>query len=443
MEYFLISCLPLLPLLGAFLLVRPGSLFSPLHLLFAVMFFGTVMKGTYLVLEFERGRLGFDTMQTILPGALALMLGNFAFVVGYLAAGRRVIRSVLPAPTVARNRPLLTLAYWGFVGLAFLLVFIYLQRIGALQELARGRLIGQKFFLTDDGIRASLGYLTIGAEFGMIIFTMSIAYGMSGRLERYFYWMVLGGTMLVFLISSQRLSIVYTIVLIFISMEPKVRTFSLFSRTGALIVSGFLLVGATVLRRLGQTGENLGFDTAFYLVFEHAFSRPYFITVEKTGLIVEQVTERSLYLFGESFVSLLFAPVPRELWVDKPPIRIGPYVSEVIYERGGSGIPPGLVGEFFMNFGWPGILIGMALLGLIARLVYNRFMMKRKTDADERVFYGIFAVSFMFVAMVADMNGGMLRFAKLLIAFLICRSFYLHRMNKSKAVAQIRTMAPI
>ena len=93
------------------------------------------------------------------------------------------------------------------------------------------------------------------------------------------------------------------------------------------------------------------------------------------------------------------------------------------------------MGEFYLNFGWPGIVGGMLLLGLLARLAFNRFMRTRKDSADERVFYGIFAVSFLFVAMVADANGGILRFAKLFIAFLICRAYYNRRRARAAAVA--------
>src|SRR5690606_20964410 len=65
--------------------------------------------------------------------------------------------------------------------------------------------------------------------------------------------------------------------------------------------------------------------------------------------------------------------VPRVIWPDKPDITIGQWITETyrIYgERIDSRIGPSWIGEFYLNFGTAGVLVGMFLLGALLRLVH-------------------------------------------------------------------------
>ena len=81
------------------------------------------------------------------------------------------------------------------------------------------------------------------------------------------------------------------------------------------------------------------------------------------------------YLYGQSYYRLLFVPVPRSLWPEKPENsqRIFARVHDRRLAKRGTTIPPGIVGDLYINFGKFGV-IGMFFWGAIfARERYRRF----------------------------------------------------------------------
>lgn len=78
------------------------------------------------------------------------------------------------------------------------------------------------------------------------------------------------------------------------------------------------------------------------------------------------------FLMGESYYRLLFTPIPRFIWPDKPVStnRIFAAVLDRDYARRGQQIPPGAAGTLYINFGHWGIG-GMFIFGaLFARERY-------------------------------------------------------------------------
>lgn len=97
--------------------------------------------------------------------------------------------------------------------------------------------------------------------------------------------------------------------------------------------------------------------------------------------IVYTVPEKVAFLYGETFTYWLQLFLP-DLYSDKSPggtkITAGLTVAEFLHSPNrGSGLPPNFIGELFMNFGVPGVLLGMYLLGLCLRLIYSLYTYKR------------------------------------------------------------------
>ena len=91
--------------------------------------------------------------------------------------------------------------------------------------------------------------------------------------------------------------------------------------------------------------------------------------------IVGQTPENVPYLMGETYYPLLFTFIPRLVWEDKPRNvrdfgqRYGfwPEGNEI------NGFKVHHLGELYANFGVPGILLGMPLLGVVYRAAYQLF----------------------------------------------------------------------
>lgn len=88
-----------------------------------------------------------------------------------------------------------------------------------------------------------------------------------------------------------------------------------------------------------------------------------------TSHIVHHVPEILPYQSGATIAGYLIAPVPRAIWPDKPLISVGPQIGSAIYGNERSGVPPGMFGDMYLNFGVAGILLGSVALGLILAAV--------------------------------------------------------------------------
>lgn len=82
------------------------------------------------------------------------------------------------------------------------------------------------------------------------------------------------------------------------------------------------------------------------------------------------------YQNGGTFAYIFIAPIPREVWPDKPKALgalLEDYMGSQTTARRGGGMATGLVGEILLNFGVWGIVPIMILFGTLMRLVENTF----------------------------------------------------------------------
>ncbi len=83
------------------------------------------------------------------------------------------------------------------------------------------------------------------------------------------------------------------------------------------------------------------------------------------GHIYHAVPDKVPYQNGATITTYVLAPVPRSIWPEKPIINFGPVLGNVIYGLGRSGVPPGWVGDLYLNWGLPAVLAGSVLIGWI------------------------------------------------------------------------------
>lgn len=96
-------------------------------------------------------------------------------------------------------------------------------------------------------------------------------------------------------------------------------------------------------------------------------------------MIVTRTGKDVPYQHGRTLSPLYSAFIPRIIWPDKPDIQTGQIVnrefkvSQVAYTY----ISPSHLGELYWNFGWPGAVIGMSLIGLLLGYLGKRVDMTR------------------------------------------------------------------
>lgn len=85
--------------------------------------------------------------------------------------------------------------------------------------------------------------------------------------------------------------------------------------------------------------------------------------------IVHRVPEEVGYLYGYSYLSVLYAPVPAVVLPFKKPEAGGKLTAFRIFHIPVGAVPPGPIGEAYWNFGVPGVFVIMLIFGKFMRFL--------------------------------------------------------------------------
>jgi oligosaccharide repeat unit polymerase len=100
-----------------------------------------------------------------------------------------------------------------------------------------------------------------------------------------------------------------------------------------------------------------------------------FYQIQALTLVVDAVPNRIPYQYGSTYLPLLLAPIPSSIWAGKLAFLSSPGVLTLAlwpesWLNVGTTLPPSLMGEMYMNFGAPGVGIGMAVFGAFYGCAY-------------------------------------------------------------------------
>jgi oligosaccharide repeat unit polymerase len=86
------------------------------------------------------------------------------------------------------------------------------------------------------------------------------------------------------------------------------------------------------------------------------------------AIIIDKTPDVIHYQYGRTFLDYFLQFVPRLIWPDKPvPIE---YAVTTLLTGVESGSPFTIIGELYLNFQWPGIMLGMFIFGVFVRSLY-------------------------------------------------------------------------
>ena len=110
-------------------------------------------------------------------------------------------------------------------------------------------------------------------------------------------------------------------------------------------------------------------DLDLFIIVRQITLSTYFYDFGMSAVIIDRAGDTPL-LKGQTYYNWVFGFIPREFWPDKPALSLGPYVKREVLGLSGTlgGINPTGPGEAFLNFGWWGIFVGVALGILFRRL---------------------------------------------------------------------------
>lgn len=195
---------------------------------------------------------------------------------------------------------------------------------------------------------------------------------------------LISGAMVVFAIVVVRRRLQLRWVLAGVAASALVYPVGVFVRED--ILAGNTLTVIHALRDFGGTSARIAdFISsnrgAQYFAEGLGSSAARFDSLGASSVIVRDTPSVAPFLHGETLVLYFYAFVPRLIWPSKPAITTGRYVTDV-YGSGpqiNSSTAPTQIGDYFMNFGYPGVVGGLFLFGLLLRVGHEVLLRRSPT----------------------------------------------------------------
>lgn len=129
----------------------------------------------------------------------------------------------------------------------------------------------------------------------------------------------------------------------------------------------FLFLAILALRRDPKAEESGLQELTPIALIDHVVGARYLADITKTAQIIRAFPEPIPFQYGASYTSAIAAPIPRSWWPGKPSLGLGPFIGENVYGLTRTGVPPGLFGEAYLNFGLLGIIFVPLIFGFLVR----------------------------------------------------------------------------
>lgn len=149
--------------------------------------------------------------------------------------------------------------------------------------------------------------------------------------------------------------------------------------------------------------------------------------IDSLAAIIAQTPEPYGYLRGRDFFLIVpLALIPRAIWSNKPYLEDMDIFDTKYWSgrKGGMQGPP-YIGDLYMNFGLPGILLGMFFTGVLLRFVYIYLVKNTNASSPGLLFYTFIAIRFFHIIPEGNFAGlsGVVRisFFYLLIIYLFMK----------------------
>jgi len=117
------------------------------------------------------------------------------------------------------------------------------------------------------------------------------------------------------------------------------------------------------------------------------------VGLDSLAIAMDRVPKEEPYTLGSELSLVAVAWIPRKVWSDKPIISVGKIFYEKFYPpifHKGTSVAVTLPGEFYWGFGIVGVIIGMLVVGVLWRFLFE-YLVRHEENLSN-----ILVVSFMF-----------------------------------------------
>lgn len=394
---FLLFCIgSSLVITVAFLFSGNLNLHNPLVYILLTVFIGVTVRGYYIIYFADRPEVqrlflvNNDILYFISP-AILIFFSLVLFVLGYKFTQKPFefkYTELFNKYQIWKKNRLYTLVII-FTLVSIVGIYLFVSSLGIFSIFSN---ISSKRFLDVSGseYQASLGYYRLMANFMTPAFFITFVHYLINKKSLFsidgFFLLFLGFLNLLYsFFVSSRGGVVFFIlnILVILSIYNRI---TLRAVILGPIFAGLIFSVMTTLRP-SKTTDIRTFNLD---LFDPIILNRNLLDVSVTSKIFNEVPDKLEFQYGATFLSLFVAPVPRIYWPSKPAINPGKTVSRKLYDfdkNNQAGVPPGIIGELYINFGIIGVLLGLLLTGIFIKKIYLYFNFKREIRKNKVILY--------------------------------------------------------
>lgn len=404
---------------------RDTDLFAPLNFVFVTVFIGVLLQSFYLCYLDNRTHpfaIGVMTdVDSLILACAAISIAMISLVSGYAVGGaliknRRGRRKASDPKRRWSDRKLnIVCGALIFISIASLLY--YIAFFDVMDNIQQRFSVKRRVIDESSGVYRTLGYVRLGVSLSQIAFFLLFARYLSkspGERKKstvLLLWVLATISIAMPFLASSRLGIIT-----FLVGVGAIHHFSTggwpVRRLGTLVVVVCVIVIGMGSMRFAQS-RNMSYsdyrsEVSIVSTISPVLAASNFLGVGKTAVILETVPRLLGYQYGGTYLTWVVGPIPRSIWKNKPVMRIGGILGYAIFGTSqATGIPPGGVGELYLNFGWIGLPLGMVLFGVFFRWFYIRVLLPSYIDREMRVIFASVVMFVSFTGLSADFSGMM------------------------------------
>ncbi|MDN3549758.1 O-antigen polymerase [Mucilaginibacter aquaedulcis] len=294
-----------------------------------------------------------------------VLLGYLSINLGYYLAARRVnvkFSPITPSSIAEIPKPSSIIKNAGiiFIFIGLLSALIFFARAGGVPLLAKNKEVARVAALSVGGNGYFLYLMTIGM-YGVALLAIYTFFFRKEKKTLLIFFLAIGLAMTG---TGSRRYLLWLALYVFISRHYLYSSIS--NKTMAVFSSiGLLFVNLFEMFRNPDSLTTTDLSTTFLFRFVL-----YISNLEKvfTAFIKSDNFEYGSTFFMDILTILPGKQVDYQSWLKN--------ITHLEFE--GFGIPPTIMGDMYINFGYVGIVVGCVLFGFIIRSIYNQYILKTK-----------------------------------------------------------------
>ncbi|MGA1933800.1 O-antigen polymerase [Arcobacter sp. YIC-464] len=266
--------------------------------------------------------------------------------------------------------------------LCFLGYYLFLNSIGGLFYLLQN-IDSKSTIIAGTGYYQAIYYTAGFLSVGYLV----IAFSQSNKslIKKIYLVVIILSIFLIFTSIGSRKTPILFILFTFLIWNYHINKVKIFTTKNIIFgFIGLIYFSAMPLFRAQGAFEyySNNLDILFIDSFEKLFNFFERFSELDRSLMIYSIFDSSNYWLGTSFKDILYAPIPRSMFPDKPPLDEGVYIYNIAHgnivspttsllKMTAVGWPPNTITNMYINFGYIGVPIGGLIFGYFLKYFYN------------------------------------------------------------------------